>query len=98
PPDPVKVSGIVREAASRQGDFGVGTGTREEAEAAGREWLGPKARPSSDGRALVSEDGLRIYRPPSYKSGLGKTQANFERKLPGVNKAVSNAHLDIIEP
>ena len=96
PPDPVRVSDIVREAASREGDFGVGTGTRAEAEAAGREWVGPKWRWSSDGRAMVSEDGLRIYRPPLAKR-IGVTQANFERKLLG-QRSYSNAHLLILDP
>lgn len=32
---------------------------------------------ASDGKTLVSSDGLRVYRPPSFKPRLGKWQANF---------------------
>lgn len=98
PPDPVKVSGIVQEAARGKGDFGVGSATREEAEAAGRAWTGPDARLSQDGTTLVSKDGLRTYRPPSYKPRIGKVQANFEWKVPGVREPIGNAHLDIVGP
>lgn len=48
-------------------------------------------------KTLVSRDGLRAYRPPTFKPRLGKTQANFERWDPGqVNRTpIGNGHLDI---
>lgn len=96
--DGPKLSGLLQDAAKGKGDFGVGSATREQAEAAGRAWVGPQARIASDGKTLVCRDGLRVYRPPSYKPSLGKMQANFEQKLSPGGQPYSNAHLDIIEP
>lgn len=96
--DLLDLGAMLREAASRKGDFGIGSATRAQAEAAGRAWVGPRARLSRDGRALVSEDGLRIYRPPKFKPDLGKMQANFQQKASPGGQPISNAHLDIIDP
>ena len=40
--------------------------------------MGEGATVASDGKTLISADGLRQYRPPSFKPNLGKVQANFE--------------------
>src|SRR5437879_49599 len=76
-----KLSGILREAAAGKGNFGLGAATAEEAAELGAAWVGDGARVASDGKSLVSADGLRVYRPPSYKPSLGKVQANFEQKI-----------------
>lgn len=52
------VSGILRDAAKGKGNFGLGSGTMAQAEAAGRAWVGDAARLSGDGKAWVSRDGL----------------------------------------
>jgi RHS repeat-associated protein len=93
-----QLSGMLRDAAKGKGNFGVGSATREQAEASGRAWVGPNSRVASDGNTLVSRDGLRVFRPPSNKPRLGKTQANFEQKTSPDGRPFSNAHLDIIEP
>ena len=92
-----KEIGILRDAAKGKGNFGLGSATRAEADRLGKAWVGPGARVASDGKTLISKDGLRQYRPPTYKSRLGKTQANFERRFPGqiTRRWQSNAHLDI---
>jgi hypothetical protein len=52
---------------------------------------------ASDGKTLVSENGLRVYRPASFKPKLGKYQANFEYRVEGqrTGRPISNGHLDI---
>jgi hypothetical protein len=81
-----------------KGNFGLGSGTHQDAERLGREWVGENARLASDGRTLVSADELRQYRPPEFKSRLGREQANFERRTLDANNKwviISNGHLDI---
>ncbi len=86
-----------------QQNFGVGEGTATEANAAGREWVGEDARLASDGKTLVSKDGTRQYRPPSWKKGNpnnpfnqnGKSQANFESRPTNSGPWKTNGHLDI---
>jgi len=94
-----KLSAILREAASSKG-MGPGAGkvaevTAAEAEELGKAWVGSGARVASDGKTLVSSDGLRVYRPPAFKPGLGKVQANLEQKAVGGGQPVSNFHLDV---
>jgi len=50
---------------------------------------------ASDGRTLISRDGLRQYRPPSYKLLLDRWQANFEERVVPSGEWQSNGHLDI---
>lgn len=97
--DWAKLSGQLRDAAKGKGNFGIGSGTREQAEAMGKAWVGDGYIVASDGKTLISADGLRQYRPPSYKPRLDKTQANFEQRIPGQqsNRWQSNAHLDITD-
>lgn len=94
-----KEIGLLREASRGKGNFGLGSGTRAEADKLGRNWVGDGYETASDGKTLISQDRLRQYRPPTYKPDLGKTQANFERKLPGQKskKWNSNGHLDITD-
>ncbi|MEV6071910.1 hypothetical protein AB0L82_35675 [Nocardia sp. NPDC052001] len=90
------ISGIIREARQGRGDFGVGTGTAAEADAAGRAWVGDGAKLSSDGKAIVSADRLKTYRPPTFKKNLGKTQANYQWRLTPTGEMLGNGHLDVI--
>lgn len=82
-----------------KGNFGLGSGTRAEADKLGQTWVGDGYKVASDGKTLVSRDGLRQYRPPSYKPRLNKTQANFQQRFPDQHSAEwqSNGHLDITD-
>ncbi len=93
-----------RLAAAIKGDngkvnFGIGNGSREEADRLGKIWVGDGARPISDGTGLVSADGTRVYRFPKEKPNTPAeftntgVQANFEILKDG--KRVSNGHLDV---
>ncbi len=56
---------------------------------------GPGSRVASDGKTMISADGLKQFGPPSLKPQLNKEQANFEwRQSPG-GPWVGNGHLDI---
>jgi hypothetical protein len=88
-----KVSGMFTDLKRGKGNFGIGSGTRSESEALAKAWLGDGFKISSDGKAWISKDGLRQYRPPSSKPRLGKTQSNFEWRNIGNGKW----HLDITE-
>lgn len=92
-------SGILRDAAKGKGNFGLGSATRAESNALGKAWVGKGATKSSNGKSLVSKDGSRMYRSPTYKPKLGKTQANFERRFPGQTqrRPQANGHLDITD-
>jgi RHS repeat-associated protein len=92
-----KLSGILRDAVKGKGNFGLGSGTTEQAAAAGKAWVGKGATLASDGKTLVSENGLRQFRPPSFKPNLGKTQANFEERNVPKGQWQSNGHLDIMD-
>ena len=65
-------------------NYGVGSGSKEEADKLGKIWVGDGAIPTKDGKGLVSADGTRIYRYPDAKQNapehLNPTgiQANFE--------------------
>jgi hypothetical protein len=94
-----KLSGILREAAANKG-MGPAAGgeaevTASEAEELGKAWVGPGARVASDGKSLVSDNGLRVYRPPTFKPGMGRVQANLEQKAVSGGRPISNFHLDI---
>jgi hypothetical protein len=93
-------SGIRRDAAAGTGNFGLGSATASEADVLGQAWVGEGSTVASDGKTLLSEDGMRQYRPPSYKPNLGIQQANFESRLPGQLSRgwQGNGHLDITGP
>ena len=92
-----RASGMLRDAAKGKGNFGIGSAARSEADDIGRAWVGPNPRVASDGRTLIGRDGLRQYRPPSYKPALDRSQANLEGRLPGQTQWQSNAHIDILD-
>lgn len=97
-----RADGCFRVASARvlagldhSGNFGLGTGTRDQAERAGRAWVGDDYRLSSNGSTLISRDGLRQYRPPKFKPREGRVQANFQERLAPEGEWQSNGHLDI---
>jgi hypothetical protein len=92
------LGGVLRDAAKGKGNFGIGSGTRAQAGTAGRAWAGDGYTVASDGKTLVSRDGLRQFRPPSYKPNLDRWQANFEERLIPRGQWQSNGHLDIVDP
>ncbi|GGS58083.1 RHS repeat domain-containing protein [Actinokineospora fastidiosa] len=79
--------------------------TRNEADLMGMAWVGPGYKRASDGRTLVSADGLRQYRPPSMKPnnpdeyGGPGMYANFESRYEGqvTKRWQGNGHLVIVE-
>jgi RHS repeat-associated protein len=97
--DWANVSGILRDASRGKGNFGVGTGTSAEAQTAGRAWVGDGARLASDGKTWLSQDGLRQWRPPSFKPGWqgGTWQSNFESRWVPSGQWQTNGHLDITD-
>lgn len=84
-------------------NYGVGSGTKAEADRLGKIWVGDGARLASDGSGLMSADGTRVYRFPASKDNsshaITGTQANFETfKIdPGTGDKtkVGNGHMDI---
>ena len=92
-----KISGILRDAVRGKGNFGLGSATITEAEKAGLAWVGTGYKIASDGKTMISSNGLRQYRPPSYKPKLGRTQANFEWRNINEGRWQGNGHLDIIK-
>jgi hypothetical protein len=92
-----EASGALRLAAAGKGNFGIGSATAAEADELGRAWVGRNYRFASDGKTLLSEDGLRQYRPPSYKPTLEKAQANLEQRWERSGQWQANGHLDITD-
>lgn len=80
-------------------NYGVGTGTKEEADRLGNIWVGDGARLLTDGKGLVSADGTRVYRFPAPKPNTPQdlnptgVQANFETLKDG--KRIYNGHMGI---
>jgi len=80
----------------------TGRVTGSEANYLGRQWVGKNFRVSrADGRTLLSEDGLRQFRPASPKpnSPYTKTgvQANFQSRLVTKGRFTRNIHLDVLK-
>jgi filamentous hemagglutinin len=69
--------------------------TQERVRRLGRDWVGDGYKVASDGKTLVSADGVRQFRPPSMKPNLGIEQANFEQRLVPSGEWLGNGHLDI---
>jgi len=95
--------GILRDTATGKGNFALGAATADEANALGQDWVGPGYRVSqTDGTTLISEDGLRQYRPPSAKpnSSYATTgvQANFQSRSVPSGAWQNNGHLNITVP
>jgi RHS repeat-associated protein len=80
-----------------KGNFGLGTASYAEAMRLGKAWVGEGYRIASDGKTLVSKDGLRQFRPPTFKPKQNKIQANFEQRMQPRGEWLDNGHLDIIE-
>jgi filamentous hemagglutinin len=86
-------------------NYGVGSGTAVEADKLGKIWVGDGATATTDGKGLVSADGLRVYRYPDTKPNapvdLNPTgiQANFEsykiNPATGDRVRVGNGHMSI---
>lgn len=95
--DWANVSGILRDASRGKGNFGVGSGTAADAQSAGRAWVGEGSRLASDGKTWLSQDGLRQWRPPSFKPRLGIWQSNFESRWVPSGRWQTNGHLDVTD-
>jgi RHS repeat-associated protein len=96
--DVAVASKIVRQAARKTGMSGIDgiEATARQARIAGRMWVGRGARVStSRPGTLISRDGLRQYRPPSFKPKVGRSQANFESRLAPKGRWTNNAHLNM---
>ncbi|WP_413600406.1 hypothetical protein [Curtobacterium sp. Curtsp57] len=89
--------GILREANAGRGMFGLQGATRAEAEMLGKEWVGPGAKLASDGKTWVSSNGLRQWRPPSYKPSRDEWQSNFESRDVPSGRWINNGHLNITD-
>ena len=63
----------------------------------GRAWVGEGATLASDGKTLLSADGLRQFRSASFKPKLGRHQANLEARSEPAGQWQSNAHVDITD-
>lgn len=90
---------MLQEAGRGKRDFGLGAGTRAQADELGAAWVGDGWRWSSDGKAMLSADGSRVYRPPAWKPKLGLYQANFVHAVDGqvTRIPIGNGHLDILD-
>lgn len=95
-----KLSGMLRDASKGKGNFTVGSATREQAHAMGMAWVGDGATLSKSGNAWLSADGMRAYRPMSFKESSGAWRANLETRVPGqkTRGPIANAHIDILDP
>jgi RHS repeat-associated protein len=90
-----RISSIVARASKGNGNFGLGSSSFDEAMNAGKSWVGDGFRIASDGKTMISANGLRQFRPPSLKPRLNKIQANFEWRNVNKGKWQGNGHLDI---
>jgi len=99
--DAGKLSGQLRDSVKGKGNFGIGSGTREQSDALGDAWVGKNPTTASDGRTLVSEDKLRQYRSPNEKPNSNHSptgvQSNFEQRYEPSGQWQSNGHLDITD-
>lgn len=77
--------------------LGIGNATRSEAMELGHAWVGANYTTASDGKTLVSADGLRQFKTPSFKPRLGITQANLEWRNIARGQWQGNGHLDITD-
>ena len=100
PKDFAKLSGILRDATKGKGNFNLGSANKEQALSMGKAWVGKDYRVASDGRTLISKDGLRQFRPPSPKKSSRATtgvQANFQRREFPDGNWTHNGHLIILK-
>ena len=90
---------ILRTATKSKGDYGLGEVTATQAERIGRSWVGDGAKVASDGKTMVSADGLRQYRPATPKDSPYATtgvQANLQSRNVASGGWQSNGHLNIL--
>ena len=95
---PLSLANFEQRATAQKGDFGIGSATAAEIEAMGLAWVGVGYRVAkrSKGKILISANGLRQYRRPTYKPRSGRIRANLEsRSIPDGGWA-SNAHIDVL--
>lgn len=82
-----------------KGNFGLGEATTKQSAILGEAWVGPGYRVASDGKTMISADGLRQYRPPAKKPNSSWTttgvQANFQGRISTKTSWTSNGHLNI---
>ncbi len=89
-----KTIGILRDAAKYKGNFSLGKVTYEEAMQIGKAWVGKEFSINKKG-IYMSKNGLRQFRPPSYKPKLKLYQANLEWRLKNLKQWQGNGHLTI---
>ena len=93
------VSGVLRNIAKTKGNYTIGVASEMDTVMLGRAFVGRGATLASDGTTLVSKDGTRVFRPPSFKPSLNVRQANFQTRTlnerTGQWKIVGNAHMTI---
>ena len=85
---------ILNGAAKGSGNFGLGSASASDAMQLGKTWVGEGYRIASDGKTLISHDGLRQFRPPTFERKLDRVQANFERRSAAAGRRESKEHLD----
>ncbi|MCD5329872.1 hemagglutinin repeat-containing protein [Chromobacterium piscinae] len=93
-----RLAKVISGSADGYKNFGIGTGSVEDANRLGQLWVGDGARPMGGvPGGLVSADGTRSYRPPAEKNGrfaITGVQANFEMKDSN-GKVIRNGHLNV---
>jgi hypothetical protein len=82
---------------AEQGNFGLGEGTLSQANRAGESWVGEGAHWSSGGKALISRDGLRQWRPPTYKPNWDNFQSNFQWRWEPNGEWQGNGHFTVTD-
>ncbi|WP_073502923.1 RHS repeat-associated core domain-containing protein [Actinacidiphila paucisporea] len=99
----MQLARMLSDAAKQKGFSGIGSATREEAAKLGESWVGSGYRLASDGRTMISKDGLRQYRPPSFKPNRPEQyggpgyQANLEWRTKPEGQWQADAHVDITD-
>ncbi len=91
---------VLRTATKAKGDYGLGEVTASQAERIGRAWVGDGAKLASDGKTMVSADGLRQYRPATLKDSPYATtgiQANLQSRNVASGGWQSNGHINILK-
>ena len=99
----MEMARMLSDAARQKGFSGIGIATQDEAARMGESWVGAGFRFASDGKTMISSNGLRQYRPPSFKPnrpakfGGPGYQANFEWRDIPEKQWQADAHLDIVD-
>ena len=94
-----EVAGTVGRFAGRVSgrpyNYGLGSLSWDATMAAGRRFLGPGFRSSNRGAAWLSADGLRQFRPPTFKPRQGYSQANFQSRAVPRGEWKTNGHVRV---